>query len=175
MQSLLPSPLRCFGIVRGTPAFFRCSFALTPFIGWANCRLTARRSLILYDTLPEPLVCDSTSTCGNHESYAVFHISWTKSIKTGGADRALVRNGGLSSPVTVLQHHLSSKSAIPHHVSLFSFETDDGFRASFFERCNTVWKEPGLEALIGCCSRFGEATELLLRGTHPDIVAKLEN
>ncbi len=41
----------------------------------------------------------------------------------------------------------------------------------FLGRCNEVWKEAGLALLTGHCFRIGGATELLLRGVHPDVVA----
>lgn len=61
---------------------------------------------------------------------------------------------------------------------MFSFETDGGHwapltRSWFIDRCNAVWIEADLPTLSGHCFRIGGATELLLRGTHPDIVAML--
>ncbi|TFK77876.1 DNA breaking-rejoining enzyme [Polyporus arcularius HHB13444] len=115
---------------------------------------------------------------GSGESYAVFHVPWTKSTKTLGADVVLVSNSDPSSPVPAMQHHLRSNASIPDHAPLFSFETSNGSwapmtRAWFLERCNRVWKDAELEALTGHCFRIGGATELLLRGTHPDMVATL--
>ena len=46
-------------------------------------------------------------------------------------------------------------------------------RSWFLERCNQIWRTSGLEPLTGHCFRIGGATELLLRGTHPDMVATL--
>ncbi len=115
---------------------------------------------------------------GSSESYAVFHVPWTKSTKTTGVDVVLVSNNDPSSPTTAMRHHLNSSTAVPDHAPLFSFETAGGgwapmTRAWFLERCNSVWKAAGLEALTGHCFRIGGATELLLRGTHPDMVATL--
>jgi hypothetical protein len=38
-------------------------------------------------------------------------------------------------------------------------------------RCNDVWKSSNLPTLSGHCFRIGGATELLLRGVPPDMVA----
>ena len=44
-------------------------------------------------------------------------------------------------------------------------------RPWFLARCNQVWRDAGLLELSGHCFRIGGATELLLRGTPPDVVA----
>lgn len=115
---------------------------------------------------------------GSPESYATFHLPWTKSTKTDGADVILVSNGDPTSPVAAMRHHLGANSAIPDRAPLFSFETAGGgwapmTRPWFLERVNGVWQSAGLEPLTGHCFRIGGATELLLRGTHPDMVATL--
>ena len=44
-------------------------------------------------------------------------------------------------------------------------------RPWFLARCNQVWRDAGLLELSGHCFRIGGATELLLHGTPPDVVA----
>ncbi|KAI0647832.1 hypothetical protein C8Q79DRAFT_999404 [Trametes meyenii] len=81
-------------------------------------------------------------------------------------------------PVTALLHHRSINRGIPSGAPLFAFETSGtaiGWAPMthdwFLERCNQVWVQAGLAPLTGHCFRIGGATELLLRGTHPDVVA----
>ncbi|CDO73727.1 hypothetical protein BN946_scf185015.g55 [Trametes cinnabarina] len=110
--------------------------------------------------------------------YAVFHIPWTKTTKRDGTDVVLTANSDPTDPVTALLHHRTINRDVPAGAPLFSFITHgtvEGWapmtRTWFLERCNEVWLEAGLNALSGHCFRIGGATELLLRGTHPDIVA----
>ena len=115
---------------------------------------------------------------GSPETYATFHLPWTKSTKTAGADVILVSNGDPSSPIAAMRHHLRANAAVPGHAPLFGFETAGGgwapmTRTWFLGRCNEIWLESSLAPLTGHCFRIGGATELLLRGTHPDMVAAL--
>ena len=41
----------------------------------------------------------------------------------------------------------------------------------FMDRCEEVWEAAGLPRLSGHAFRIGGATELLLRGTPPEVVA----
>ncbi len=112
----------------------------------------------------------------NGKAYAVFHVPWTKTTKAAGADIVLTQNDDACDPVTAARHHLRANAAVPPHAPLFAFEVAGGgwapmTRAWFLSRCNGVWEAAGLVALQGHCFRIGGATELLLRGTHPDIVA----
>lgn len=110
-------------------------------------------------------------------AYAVFHIPWTKTTKQLGADIIATELGDPTSAVVALRHHLQANSAVPADAPLFAFETSDAkgwapmTRDWFLGRCNDAWAAAGLERLTGHCFRIGGATELLLRGTHPDIVA----
>ncbi|OBZ72649.1 hypothetical protein A0H81_07917 [Grifola frondosa] len=109
--------------------------------------------------------------------YAVFHIPWTKTTKHAGADIIATGNDEPTSPLTALRHHQNANSRVPSTAPMFAFETSDkkGWapmtRDWFLQRCNEVWKDAELGQLTGHCFRIGGATELLLRGTHPDIVA----
>ncbi|KAI0629180.1 hypothetical protein C8Q77DRAFT_1220377 [Trametes polyzona] len=106
--------------------------------------------------------------------YAVFHIPWTKTTKQNGADVILTAN---SDPTNPLNHRAVNKR-VPGKAPLFAFESNDTVdrwapmtRDWFLAHCNEVWTSAGLNMLTGHCFRIGGATELLLRGTHPDIVA----
>ena len=82
--------------------------------------------------------------------------------------------------VKAIKHHFETNQRIPPEAPLFSFESDDmaeGWAPMtqdwFLRRCNQVWSQLGQGTLTGHCFRIGGATELLLRGTHPDVVAAL--
>ncbi|THH17690.1 hypothetical protein EUX98_g9078 [Antrodiella citrinella] len=113
----------------------------------------------------------------NRKEYASFHIPWTKTTKQAGADIVATENDDATSAITALRHHQNANHAVPSSAPLFAFETADqqGWapmtKPWFLDRCNEVWNDAGLELLTGHCFRIGGATELLLRGTHPDIVA----
>ncbi|KZT10998.1 uncharacterized protein LAESUDRAFT_644183, partial [Laetiporus sulphureus 93-53] len=58
----------------------------------------------------------------------------------------------------------------------FAFETDDGnwapmTRPWFLNHCNAIWTSAGLCSMTGHSFRIGGATELLLHGTPPDVIA----
>ncbi|RDX48815.1 hypothetical protein OH76DRAFT_1351914 [Lentinus brumalis] len=115
----------------------------------------------------------------NGTRYAIFHIPWTKTTASEGADIILTGISGFLDPVTALRHHLNINSTVPGVAPLFAFEDgEDGAwrpmtRDVFLRRCNTIWSSTGMENLSGHCFRIGGATELLLRGIHPDVVSAL--
>ncbi len=117
-------------------------------------------------------------TLPSNVRYSVFHIPWTKTTKRDGANIILMANSDPTDPVTALLHHRVVNGGLPSGAPMFAFETN-GVAAGwapmtrdwFLNRCNAVWVAAGLGALTGHCFRIGGATELLLRGTHPDIVA----
>ncbi|KAF5322726.1 hypothetical protein D9619_000414 [Psilocybe cf. subviscida] len=108
---------------------------------------------------------------------ALFHIPWSKTTHENGADVVITGNPELSDPFAALQHHIkvnvggSGDSATP----LFAFRSHGGgysplTRDWFMQRCDEIWNAAGLSSLQGHAFRIGGATELLLRGTHPDVV-----
>ncbi|CDO77642.1 hypothetical protein BN946_scf184946.g36 [Trametes cinnabarina] len=110
--------------------------------------------------------------------YALFHIPWTKTTHSSGADIILTANNDPTDPVTALLHHRMLNKELPAGAPLFSFitqETPEGWapltRDWFLARVNGIWNTNDLAQLTGHCFRIGGATELLLRGTHPDVVA----
>lgn len=106
-----------------------------------------------------------------------FHIPWTKTTHELGADIVVTRIDDPSDPFMALQHHMATNSSVPSSAPFFSYATDrvGGFAPMtwswFMERCEEVWEAAGLPCRAGHAFRIGGATELLLRGTPPDVVA----
>ncbi|GLB45192.1 putative DNA breaking-rejoining enzyme [Lyophyllum shimeji] len=112
--------------------------------------------------------------------YASFRVPWTKTTNRKGATITVTDNGEILSPYLALKHHLDANAGLPANAPLFAFESGDtasGWapltREWFLERCNAVWSATGLARVSGHSFRIGGATELLLRGTPPDIVRVL--
>ncbi|KAG2062848.1 hypothetical protein BDR04DRAFT_1164559 [Suillus decipiens] len=78
-------------------------------------------------------------------------------------------------PYDAFVHHLSANLSVPSQAPLFAFKTEQGWlpmaKSWFFTRFNDVWKSSNLPALSGHCFHIGGATELLLRGVLPDMLA----
>ena len=114
-----------------------------------------------------------TTPLGVH--HATFHIPWSKTDRSKGADIVLTDLNDPTSPVPALRHHLSANANVPAGTPLFAFETNDGgweplTKSNWLARCNEVWLAAGLAPLKAPAFRIGGCTELLLRGTNPDIV-----
>jgi len=107
----------------------------------------------------------------------MYHIPWSKTTGADGADIVLTKINAFNDPVTALRHHLSANATVPDHAPLFAYETADGGWAPmtkpwFMARCTEIWDSVGiLDKVLGHGFRIGGATELLLMGTPPDIVA----
>jgi hypothetical protein len=118
---------------------------------------------IIFDTTPSGI------------RHANFRIPWSKTEGSKGATIILTDLNDPTSPIPALHHHLSANAKVPAGSPLFAFETnDDGWepltKSNWLERCNEVWTSAGLSALKAHAFRIGGCTELLLRGTNPDIV-----
>jgi hypothetical protein len=105
-----------------------------------------------------------------------FHIPWTKTTCTEGATISVTGRDHPTCPLNALVLHLQSNLNIPSHAPLFSFEAADGSwspmtKTWFLTRCNEVWVSAGHPSMPGHAFRIGGATELLLEGVHPDVVA----
>lgn len=112
----------------------------------------------------------------NGTPYSVLHIPWTKTTHSAGADIIASMLDDPTNPVAALNHHLAANSSVPDSAPFFAFETWDGSwspltRPWFLARCNQVWRKVNLLELTGHCFRIGGASELLLRGVPPDVVA----
>ncbi|KAI0083539.1 DNA breaking-rejoining enzyme [Irpex rosettiformis] len=116
-------------------------------------------------------------TSASGTTYYTLHLPWSKTTLTNGLVVPVTHLQEPSSPVTALTHHLDSTTSLPPAAPLFSYESvsPDGWspmtRDWFLDRCNLVWTAHGYPTLTGHCFRIGGATELLLRGTPPDVVA----
>lgn len=120
-----------------------------------------------------PLV--PSNPVGGVES-AYFHVPWTKTTSNKGANIIITsRPGDLTDPLSAIKNHLDINSSVPSSAPLFSYVVDDSFsplsKTAFMERCEMVWHQAGLPLLDGHSFRIGGATELLLLGTPPDVVA----
>ncbi|KAH9946883.1 DNA breaking-rejoining enzyme [Amylocystis lapponica] len=128
-------------------------------------RHVARSATVRFRSLPDG------------SEYAVFHVPWSKTTKQLGVDVIITEHRDPTSAVVALRHHLQANAAVPPSAPFFAFESTDAqgwspmTRDWFIRRCNGVWAAEGLGELTGHCFRIGGATELLLRGTNPDIVA----
>jgi hypothetical protein len=113
----------------------------------------------------------------NGAAFVSFHIPWTKTTKEEGADIVLTSVRGPLNPAVVFRHHLSANALVPNNAPLFAFETSAGGWAPmtkpwFMERVSEVWKAAGLNhALHGHGFLIGGASELLVQGVPPDVVA----
>jgi hypothetical protein len=112
----------------------------------------------------------------NGMEHATFHIPWTKTTAEAGADISVTARNHSTCPLSALKHHLSANTLVPSSAPLFAFETADGSWAPmtkswFMDCCNAVWVAAGLPQMPGHAFRIGGATELLLQGTDPSVVA----
>jgi hypothetical protein len=108
--------------------------------------------------------------------FVSFHIPWSKTTGFDGADITLISRDDLSNPTQSFLWHRHVNSSVPDTAPLFAYETTDGgwnawTRNTFLAACNVIWQAAGLETLHGHSFRIGNATELLLQGTEPSIVA----
>jgi hypothetical protein len=176
-------------------AFDSAVFAVACVAFWSCCRydITLSLEMIAYDVRLGELVTSSVNsfdtsrhvsrstvirrrTLPNGVPFTVFHIPWTKTTHGLGADIVASKIDDLTNPVTALDHHLTANADVPSTAPLFAYETSGGgwaplTRPWFLARCNQVWRGAGLLELTGHCFRIGGASELLLRGIPPDVVA----
>ncbi|KAG1851985.1 hypothetical protein C8R48DRAFT_749849 [Suillus tomentosus] len=155
-------------------------FAIASTAFWSCCRLG---ELIVDSALsfnPSRHVSHSApirrGTSPTGVSYIVVTIPWTKTTHGDGANIVASHINDQSNPVLAINHHLLANSSVPADAPFFAFETENGgwspmTRTWFMNRCNQVWKQNRLAVLSGHCFRIGGATELLLRGTPPEVVA----
>lgn len=102
-------------------------------------------------------------------------VPWTKTTHEQGATIILTECDDVTNPLPPLEHHLSVNASVPDSAPLFAFETADGgweplTKSFFMSQCNAIWAAAGFDALQGHGFRIGGATDLLLKGTPPDIV-----
>ncbi|KAI6007081.1 hypothetical protein EDD15DRAFT_2383948 [Pisolithus albus] len=117
----------------------------------------------------------SVSTLENGTQHSFFHIPWSKTTLSLGADISITARDHRTCPLTALLNHCAGNSGLPSHVPLFAFRTSSGWlpmtRAWFLQKCNLTWVSVGFPDMPGHAFRIGGATELLLQGVPPDVVA----
>jgi hypothetical protein len=161
-------------------AFDASVFAVACTAFWSCCRLG---ELIIVSTSsfdPSRHVSRSSSFIRRSPSdgvkYSVLHIPWTKTSHIEGADVIISNLDDITNAFTAINHHLTANATVPLDAPFFAYETANGGWAAmtkpwFLARCNQVWRSADLLELTGHCFRIGGATELLLRGVPPDVVA----
>lgn len=162
-----------------TNSFDAAVWAVACIAFWSCCRL-GELVIPSRDTFdPGKHVAGSTHVSfrtGATVSSASFHIPWTKTTKNAGADIVITKISDVSDPHNALLHHRHVNCNIPGDAPMFSYKIEDGGWAPmtkdwFLQRCEEVWEAAGMPMLAGHAFRIGGATELLLRGTPPDVVA----
>ena len=120
----------------------------------------------------------SFSTFNQGTRSASFRVPWTKTKKEEGASVIVTARDDLSTcPVHALQiHRFITNKDCPPDRHIFSYHSPTGewmpmVKKVFLDFCDSVWKDAGLEHVLGHSFRIGGAVELLLAGVNPDIVA----
>ncbi|KAJ7577742.1 hypothetical protein C8J56DRAFT_898894 [Mycena floridula] len=106
-----------------------------------------------------------------------FHIPWTKSTREKGADLSITGDD-IICPGKATRQHLTINSECPPNSHLFSFRVSDGSflpmtKGWFLDRCHGIWRSAGLLLPLGHSFRIGGASELLLAGIPPEVVATI--
>jgi hypothetical protein len=105
---------------------------------------------------------------------ASFHLPWTKSTRSAGADISLTAVSGPTCLITALHHHLLSNSILPPYAHLFAFKTCDGFlsmtKKSFLNWCSEIFSSAGLLSIHGHSFCIGGVTEHLHCGLSVDLL-----
>jgi len=163
-----------------TNSFDSAVWACATIAFWGCCRLGEL-------VIPTPgtfnsiknVTRDTVTTFGRVRSgpeHATFHIPWTKTTKEEGADITITSIPEPTNPLSAFRHHLKANASVPGGTPLFAYETADGgwaplSRSWFLDRVNGIWQGRNMLDMYGHGFRIGGATELLLRGVPPDIVA----
>lgn len=151
-------------------AFWSCcrlGELLVPSLGLFNPLKHVSRSIL-------PL---NFNTAADSTRSVSFPIPWTKTTKEVGADISVTARNHGTCPIVALELHLSVNTSIPSFAPLFSYQDTSTTswvplaKPVFMRRCSEIWEAQGFPALPGHAFRIGGATELLLGGIHPDIVA----
>ncbi|KZV90334.1 DNA breaking-rejoining enzyme, partial [Exidia glandulosa HHB12029] len=115
-----------------------------------------------------------TSVSGVH--FRRVRLPWSKTSGAAGADVILSASRDGVCPVTALDNHLAVNSGAPLDVPLFAWKDRHGSwcpltRSWLLKRCSAVWSACGMATVHGHSFRIGGATDLLLRGVQPAVVA----
>lgn len=107
-----------------------------------------------------------------------FRIPWTKTTREKGASVVLTGRRDELCPVRAMRHHLLVNVGAAQKDHLFAYNAG-GYvflplvKPKMLARCGKIWEEAGLKALSGHAFRIGGATELLLAGVEPTVIASL--
>lgn len=118
------------------------------------------------------------STLGSYSgSSLVFRIPWTKTTKQDGATLTIAGDD-LLSPVFAMKNHLGLTKDASKDDHLFSYKDERGVwhpmvKRVFLARCEEIWSAVDMGAVFGHAFRIGGATELLLGGVPPHVVAMI--
>jgi hypothetical protein len=162
---------------------FDCAVGAVAMVAfWSCCRLG--ELIVPSPGLFDPLKHVSRSvlplsifTLQNNTRAASFSIPWTKTTKERSADISVTARPHCTCPLSALERHFSINASLPANAPLFAYVSSTGgawaplARPEFIQRCNAIWVAHGFPNLPGHAFRIGGATELLLQGVHPDVVA----
>jgi hypothetical protein len=140
---------------------------------WGQCRLgeLLPPSASIIPPIPLPVRSDFKKSVQNPQS-RLLRLPCTKTHRHG-QDVVLVDQQAPINPIHLLKNHIHV-SSIPRDRHIFSYISADGLlslsKPLFLQRCNAVWSSLGYPHTTGHCFRIGGTTELLVAGTHPDVV-----
>ena len=105
-----------------------------------------------------------------------FKIPWSKTTKELGALITVIDT--LKLPFSrLLSEHLRINGGAPESGHLFAYKTSKGFvpmtKNAFLSRCYQIWRIHNMLLPLGHSFRIGGATEWLLAGLAPEVVAKI--
>ncbi|KZT20175.1 DNA breaking-rejoining enzyme [Neolentinus lepideus HHB14362 ss-1] len=105
---------------------------------------------------------------------AHLHIPFGKVERESGADISVTGWSELC-PVCALQTHLADNAVVPPDAPMFSYVMAGGWvpltKAVFLQCCKEIWDPVRLSRVSGHSFCIGGATELLLAGVPPEVVA----
>lgn len=154
-----------------TTAFWTCSRLgeLLP-VGDFNPRIHVTR---------DKLKLASAAQARNKAWHVVFDIPFDKVNGRKGATIQIINHAVKTSALAALAMHMHEVNIdLPPDAPLFAYaDGAGGWRAltktRLMDICTRIWKAAGLVSIeFGHSFRIGGATELLLRGVHPDAVMK---
>jgi hypothetical protein len=118
----------------------------------------------------------STTHNVDGSSSSSFRIPWTKTTKEEGTLIVLTARDDPLCPLAALSNHLSLNRHVPTSAPLFAYSTPTGWgfptKPLFISTCQSIWNRLNMVPVHGHSFRIGGATELLLAGVPPEIVAR---
>ncbi|KEP46856.1 putative reverse transcriptase domain protein [Rhizoctonia solani 123E] len=158
------------------------TFAAALVAFWGQCRLGellgCARTRHQPDKLPSRTSLMAPFTAAGS---CELHLPSTKMQPIRGEKVTILRQHGILDPIHALYSHLAFNRAVSDNSHLFASASigREGLRIRnltkevFLDRVNSIWSKHGFPRITGHCFRIGGTTELLLRGTAPDLVQKM--